>query len=327
MSLNLFKHIAAEVTKYDRFFEQRRNAAGELGHSTYQKVTAALRMLAYGIPADLIDDHLSMGESTSILCVKRFVVAIVNVFGSTYLRAPNAQDTARLLEINANRGFPGMLGSIDCMHWSWKNCPAAWHGQFKGYKKDATIVLEAVADQETWIWHAFFGMPGSCNDINVLQRSPLMTRLAMREGPLVEFEANGHKYNYGYFLADGIYPRWQTFVKPIIQPKEFRFGVDKEGSYRLEVPISSELSAIDSDFSSGDEELSSPRFINTKTNENLAKIFSDMSFESSVDSDISSDLDSVDSFNLIDRSSIIGKICIIIIANLAPADNWARTKP
>jgi hypothetical protein len=34
-----------------------------------------------------------------------------------------------------------------------------------------------------------------------------MTRLAMREGPSVEFEANGHKYNYGYFLADDIYPR------------------------------------------------------------------------------------------------------------------------
>ncbi|XP_071683310.1 uncharacterized protein [Lolium perenne] len=88
MSINLFKHIAMEVTKYDRFIEQRRNAAGELGHSTYQKVTAAL--LAYGIPADLVDDHLAMGESTSILCVKRFVVAIVNVFGSTYLSAPNA---------------------------------------------------------------------------------------------------------------------------------------------------------------------------------------------------------------------------------------------
>jgi hypothetical protein len=73
MSIDLFKHIEPEVNMYDRFFEQRRNAAGELGHSTYQKVTAALRMLAYGIPADLIDDHLAMGESTSILCVNRFL--------------------------------------------------------------------------------------------------------------------------------------------------------------------------------------------------------------------------------------------------------------
>jgi hypothetical protein len=64
MSIGLFKQIAEVVAKYDTYFVQKRNAAGELGHSTYQKVTAALRMLAYGIPADLIDDHLAMGEST-----------------------------------------------------------------------------------------------------------------------------------------------------------------------------------------------------------------------------------------------------------------------
>jgi hypothetical protein len=53
----------------------------------------------------------------------------------------------------------------------------------------------------------FLECPGhASNDINVLQRSPLMTRLALRKGPLVEFEANGHKYNYGYFLTDSIYP-------------------------------------------------------------------------------------------------------------------------
>jgi hypothetical protein len=45
----------------------------------------------------------------------------------------------------------------------------------------------------------FFGMLGSWIDINVLQRSPLMTRLALHEGPLVEFKENGHKYNYGSF--------------------------------------------------------------------------------------------------------------------------------
>jgi hypothetical protein len=86
MSTRLFKSIAESVMEFDEFFEQRRNAAGELGHSTYQKVTSTLRMMAYGIPADLVDDHLAMGESQAIKCVKRFVVAIVQVFGEEYLR-------------------------------------------------------------------------------------------------------------------------------------------------------------------------------------------------------------------------------------------------
>jgi hypothetical protein len=68
--------------------------------------------MAYGIPADLVDDHLAMGESQAIKCVKRFVVAVVSVFGEKYLRSPNAQDTTRLLEYNKNRGtvgFPACL--------------------------------------------------------------------------------------------------------------------------------------------------------------------------------------------------------------------------
>ena len=163
-------------------------------------------MLAYGISADLVDDHLAMGESQAIMCVKRFAVGIVQVFGQEYLRSPNVEDAARLLEMNKACSFPSMLGSIDCMHWSWKNCPKAWHGQFHGQKKGSTIILEAVADQETLIWHAFFGMPGSWNDINVVNRSPLMNKIANGELPAVQFVANGRTYNYGYYLADGIYP-------------------------------------------------------------------------------------------------------------------------
>jgi hypothetical protein len=42
-----------------------------------------------------------------------------------------------------------MLDSVECMHWRWKSCPAAWHEQVKGHKKNSTIILEAMAEKET----------------------------------------------------------------------------------------------------------------------------------------------------------------------------------
>ena len=62
-------------------------------------------------------------------------------------------------------------------------------------------------------------MPGSLNDINVVTRSPLMNKIANGELSPVQFVANGRTYNYGYYLADGIYPKWQTFVKPLKKPE------------------------------------------------------------------------------------------------------------
>ncbi|XP_047949145.1 uncharacterized protein LOC125194978 [Salvia hispanica] len=114
-------------------------------------------------------------------------------------------------------GFPGMLGSNDCMHWQWKNCPTAWRGQFtSGYKGNhPTMILEAVADHRLWIWHAYFGVAGSNNDINVLNSSNLFADQCRGRGPAIEFTANRRQYHMGYYLADGIYPRWPVFLKTI----------------------------------------------------------------------------------------------------------------
>jgi hypothetical protein len=104
------------------------------------------------------------------------------------------------------------------MHWAWKNCPIDKQGQYKGHVDKPTIILEAVASDDLWIWHAFFGMPGSHNDINVLHRSPLFDNLAEGRAPEVKYSINGHDYTMGYYLADGIYPSWATLVKTISHP-------------------------------------------------------------------------------------------------------------
>ena len=90
MSTDLFQYICGVVSQHDKFFMQRRSCTGLLGHSTLQKVTAAIRMMAYGIPADLVDDHLATAESTTIFCLTCFAKAIIKCFGEQYLRAPNS---------------------------------------------------------------------------------------------------------------------------------------------------------------------------------------------------------------------------------------------
>ncbi|XP_073017720.1 uncharacterized protein [Primulina eburnea] len=108
-------------------------------------------MLAYDLPADAIDEYIQLGESTAIHCMQPFCRAIVEVFAEQYLRSPTANDVARLLYIGKQRGFPGMLRSLDCMHWRWKNCHTAGTGQYAGRSGSSTIILEAVADYYLWI--------------------------------------------------------------------------------------------------------------------------------------------------------------------------------
>jgi hypothetical protein len=80
-------------------------------------------------------------------------------------------------------------------------------------------VLETIASHDLWIWHCFFGLSGSLNDINVLHRSHLFAKLASGEALVCNYKVNGHDYTMGYYLADDIYPSWRTFVKTIPRPK------------------------------------------------------------------------------------------------------------
>jgi hypothetical protein len=67
---------------------------------------------------------------------------------------------------------------------------------YKGHKKGCIVILEAVATHTLWIWHSF-GMPGSNNDINVLQCSLIFSKLVEGHALSVDFVINGRHYNKG----------------------------------------------------------------------------------------------------------------------------------
>ncbi|CAL8152507.1 unnamed protein product [Prunus armeniaca] len=175
MQPHLLNKVMYDICNYDDYFVQKKNCAGDLGLLPEQKFTAVIRMLAYGSFADQ------------------------GLPAQTYAKGPATASTK-----TESRGFPGMIGSIDCMHWQWKNCPAAWQGDYGNRKGQKSIILKAVTGFDTWVWHAFFGVAGSQKDVNVMGQSPVFNDILIGEGPNITYQINNTVYQNRHYLADGI---------------------------------------------------------------------------------------------------------------------------
>ena len=134
----MFIDICHAVAARNDYFKRKPNAAGLPGFTTVQKVTVALRLLAYGGCADRLVEYIRLGETTILESLDHFTRTVIDLYGQSYLRPPNAKDIARLLRKAEERGFPGMIGSIDCM---------------------PSLACQdlALASYDLRIWHAFFG--------------------------------------------------------------------------------------------------------------------------------------------------------------------------
>nr|GEY62518.1 COBRA-like protein 4 [Tanacetum cinerariifolium] len=159
---------------------------------------STIRQFAYGSTADAFDEYLQMSEHTARDALFSLLCASWNCI------------CRRLIVCTENE----------------KNCPMSWQGQYgRGDKKTPTIMLEAVASQDLWIWHAFYGITGANNDINVLDNSSLFDDLLDDLATMVPYVVNGVEYRNGYYLADEMYPKWASFVK------SFTVAIDPKHTY------------------------------------------------------------------------------------------------
>nr|XP_043611801.1 uncharacterized protein LOC122583464 [Erigeron canadensis] len=138
--------------------------------------------LAYASTADQLDEYLEMGAQTSYESLNHFCKCVTQLYHSEFFRRPTQEDVNRVTaKHKAVHGFPGMLGSIDCMLWAWRNCPTIWQDQYtRGDRGHPTIMLEA---------------------------------LLQDNAPAVNCTANGLEFTKNYYLSDGIYSEWATLVK------------------------------------------------------------------------------------------------------------------
>nr|VDD56019.1 unnamed protein product [Brassica oleracea] len=81
------------------------------------------------------------------------------------------------------------------------------------------------------------GSPGTLNNINVLDRSPVFDDILQGRAPKVNFKVNGHNYRMAYYLSDGIYPKWSTFIQsiPLPQGPKAELFAERQESTRKDV--------------------------------------------------------------------------------------------
>jgi len=87
------------------------------------------------------------------MSVREFMRFILDKFGSSYWRPPTHEELQRILTRNAERGMPGCMGSLECSHWKWRNCPKAFAGMYQNRHGKHSVVMETVCDEDLSIWH------------------------------------------------------------------------------------------------------------------------------------------------------------------------------
>ena len=220
---SMVENLVCSLADYDSFWLSSLDCCGRTSIDPFVKFLAAQKMICYGVSYAAFKDYFQMGESTARLCLEKLTRGIVKcpAISEHYLRAPTKSDARKIVSLHKKvYGIDGCLGSLDVTKIHWSACPVAWKGQFEGKEGYPTIGLEAVADYNLWIWHSAFGFPGSLNDINVWDRSPLLESMLDGTHDNIDFKftIDGENFEQLYYLVDGIYPSLSRFLATINDP-------------------------------------------------------------------------------------------------------------
>jgi hypothetical protein len=208
----------------DPFFTAQTDVCKRFNIGPMVKVLMSLKLIGYGCSPSAFLDYFQMGETTARTCLVKFctIVSSHEDLRSVFARKMTKADALRVTAMHEEQhGIAGMIGSLDCTHVCWKNCPVAWQGSQTGKEGTPTIVLEACCDYNLWFWHASFGWPGSMNDINIWDRSCLLKSFldgSFAQNLDFDFEIAGRIFRRLWVMVDGIYPELSRFVKTVEEP-------------------------------------------------------------------------------------------------------------
>jgi len=163
VSRTSYDALKSLICQEDKFFVDGFDITGLRRVSVDAKILISLKYLAYGCSVNAFWDYFQIGESTALLSVKLFTSCIANsIFQKKFFSFFTPLDAKKVEASHyAKHGIHGLLGSLECSYFVWGDYPVARHGQYQKKEGRPTIVVEALADYNLYVWHAVFGYSGT----------------------------------------------------------------------------------------------------------------------------------------------------------------------
>jgi hypothetical protein len=127
LSQGRFQVLMEDVMASDIKFFKLTGQDGRRKSSLAARLLLPLKTLAYRVPPHTLIDYFQMSPQYARECCKEFNNTMRRIYMNEFLRLPTATDLKNFVKLHkATHSVDGIIGSLDCTHTFWKNCPKAW---------------------------------------------------------------------------------------------------------------------------------------------------------------------------------------------------------
>jgi hypothetical protein len=120
------------------------------------------------------------------------------------------------------RGLTGCVGSVDCVHVGWDQCPYQYHSLYTGKEGFPSVAYEVICTSRKFIQSVSAGHPDSRNDKHIVRTDDSVMQLLEGNGWLQSKAWNSTGPNgkrphfFGvYLICNGGYHRWPYLISPV----------------------------------------------------------------------------------------------------------------
>jgi hypothetical protein len=218
---SVFQSIVANFRSRDGW-----NPAGDSGdlrahtpHPLEVKVLCALFILGRGIDLDTVSMLSGISISRITIFFHHFCEKMATMYDE-YICMPSGDDLERVTAQYARMGFPGCVGSTDCVHFYWDRCPHNVRHLHQGKEGKPTVAYSLIADHSRRIRSLTVGHPGARNDKSISQydRSiqDIRAKRLYQNESFKLYDAHGRQHVHVglYLLCDGGYHKWRIMQCP-----------------------------------------------------------------------------------------------------------------